>query len=128
MAFLVFDWVNGMVDEHRGSKDGDVCVVEVKKMEVRHRSKRLHLGSNITSLEFHPSERLVQLNIYLLDVDIYNSDIIFFFILFLSNIKSWFEFYYCDLISMLVCLNVHMLALKFTAIVLIIIYICAGLF
>ncbi|KAK4385592.1 SEC12-like protein 1 [Sesamum angolense] len=39
-----------------GSKDGDICVVEVKKMEVRHWSKRLHLGSDITSLEFCPSE------------------------------------------------------------------------
>ncbi|CAI9091234.1 OLC1v1026202C1 [Oldenlandia corymbosa var. corymbosa] len=42
-----------------GSKDGDVCVVEVNKMEIRHRSKRLHLGSNVTSLEFCPSERVV---------------------------------------------------------------------
>lgn len=42
-----------------GSKDGDVCVVEVKKMEIRHWSKRLHLGSNIISLEFCPSERIV---------------------------------------------------------------------
>ncbi|KAK6144705.1 hypothetical protein DH2020_021525 [Rehmannia glutinosa] len=42
-----------------GSKDGDVCVVEVEKMEVRHWSKRLHLGSNITSLEFCPSERII---------------------------------------------------------------------
>uniref|UniRef100_A0A5B7BZW7 Putative SEC12-like protein 1 n=1 Tax=Davidia involucrata TaxID=16924 RepID=A0A5B7BZW7_DAVIN len=42
-----------------GSKDGDVCVVEVKKMEVCHWSKRLHLGSCIASLEFCPSERVV---------------------------------------------------------------------
>lgn len=42
-----------------GSKDGDVCVVEVKKMEVSHYSKRLHLGSNIASLEFCPSERVI---------------------------------------------------------------------
>lgn len=42
---------------YRGSKDGDVCVVEVKKMEVCHWSKRLHLGSSIESLEFCPSER-----------------------------------------------------------------------
>ncbi|KAG8390543.1 hypothetical protein BUALT_Bualt01G0094400 [Buddleja alternifolia] len=41
-----------------GSRDGDICVVEVKKMEVRHRSKT-HLGSNLTSLEFCPSERVV---------------------------------------------------------------------
>ncbi|XP_059666005.1 SEC12-like protein 1 [Cornus florida] len=42
-----------------GSKDGDICVVEVKKMEVCHWSKRLHLGSRIASLEFCPSERVV---------------------------------------------------------------------
>ncbi|KAA8534489.1 hypothetical protein F0562_032006 [Nyssa sinensis] len=42
-----------------GSKDGDMCVVEVKKMEVCHWSKRLHLGSSIASLEFCPSERVV---------------------------------------------------------------------
>ncbi|KAL6980269.1 PHD finger containing protein Phf1 [Sarracenia purpurea var. burkii] len=42
-----------------GSKDGDVCVVEVKKMEICHWSKRLHLGSCIASLEFCPSERVV---------------------------------------------------------------------
>ncbi|KAL6494255.1 PHD finger containing protein Phf1 [Orobanche gracilis] len=42
-----------------GSKDGDICVVEVKKMEVRHRSKRLHLCSNIASLEFCPSKRVL---------------------------------------------------------------------
>ncbi|KAE8679441.1 SEC12-like protein 1 [Hibiscus syriacus] len=38
-----------------GSKDGDICVVEVKKMEISHWSKRLHLGTPITSLEFCPS-------------------------------------------------------------------------
>ncbi|CAK9185712.1 unnamed protein product [Ilex paraguariensis] len=43
----------------QGSKDGDVCVVEVKKMEVYHWSKRLHPGSSIASLEFCPSERVV---------------------------------------------------------------------
>lgn len=42
-----------------GSKDGDVCIVEVKKMEIRHWSKRLHLGSDITALEFCPSERVI---------------------------------------------------------------------
>ncbi|CAI9759788.1 unnamed protein product [Fraxinus pennsylvanica] len=43
----------------QGSKDGDICVVEVKRMEVRHWSRRLHLGSNIASLEFCPSERVI---------------------------------------------------------------------
>ncbi|KAI4382674.1 hypothetical protein MLD38_008610 [Melastoma candidum] len=42
-----------------GSKDGDFCVVEVKKMEISHWSKRLHLGSSISFLEFCPSERVV---------------------------------------------------------------------
>ncbi|XP_027366063.1 SEC12-like protein 1 isoform X2 [Abrus precatorius] len=40
-------------------KDGDICVVEVKKMQIHHYSKRLHLGTNIASLEFCPSERVV---------------------------------------------------------------------
>ncbi|KAK2999220.1 hypothetical protein RJ639_023606 [Escallonia herrerae] len=42
-----------------GSKDGDVCVVEVKRMEVSHWSKRLHLGSCIAMLDFCPTERVV---------------------------------------------------------------------
>ncbi|XP_062175394.1 SEC12-like protein 1 [Alnus glutinosa] len=42
-----------------GSKDGDICVVEVKKMEVSHWSKRLHLGACIAVLEFCPTERVV---------------------------------------------------------------------
>ncbi|XP_011024298.1 PREDICTED: SEC12-like protein 1 isoform X1 [Populus euphratica] len=42
-----------------GSKDGDVCVAEVKTMEVSHLSRRLHLGTCITSLEFCPSQRVV---------------------------------------------------------------------
>ncbi|RZB88152.1 SEC12-like protein 1 isoform D [Glycine soja] len=42
-----------------GSKDGDICVVEVKKMQIYHYSKRLHLGTNIASLEFCPGERVV---------------------------------------------------------------------
>ncbi|GMJ11974.1 phosphate transporter traffic facilitator1 [Hibiscus trionum] len=42
-----------------GSKDGDICVVEVKKMEISHWSKRLHLGTSIASLEFCPSRKVV---------------------------------------------------------------------
>ncbi|KAI4346445.1 hypothetical protein L6164_007340 [Bauhinia variegata] len=42
-----------------GSKDGDICVVEVKKMEISHYSKRLHLGTRIATLEFCPVERVV---------------------------------------------------------------------
>lgn len=41
-----------------GSKDGDVCVIDVTKMEISSLHKRLHLGTNITSLEFCPSERV----------------------------------------------------------------------
>ncbi|XP_061996515.1 SEC12-like protein 1 [Rosa rugosa] len=42
-----------------GSKDGDICVVEVKKMEICHWSKRLHLGTCIATLDFCPTERVV---------------------------------------------------------------------
>ncbi|XP_060184997.1 SEC12-like protein 1 isoform X3 [Lycium barbarum] len=44
--------------DFRGSKDGDICVIEVKKMEISSLNKRMHLGTNITSLEFYPSERV----------------------------------------------------------------------
>ncbi|KAL5976619.1 hypothetical protein ACLOJK_020952 [Asimina triloba] len=40
-----------------GSNDGDLYVVEVKKMEICHWSKKLHLGKCISSIEFCPSER-----------------------------------------------------------------------
>lgn len=46
----------------QGSKDGDICIIEVKKMVIRHWSKRLHLGYNIDSLEFCPSERVILTN------------------------------------------------------------------
>ncbi|ONK75720.1 uncharacterized protein A4U43_C03F19840 [Asparagus officinalis] len=42
-----------------GSTDGDMCVVEIKKMEVSHWSKKLHLGACISAIEFCPSERVV---------------------------------------------------------------------
>ncbi|KAJ6841109.1 SEC12-like protein 1 [Iris pallida] len=42
-----------------GNNDGDMCVVEVKKMEASHWSKKLHLGTPISSIEFCPSERVV---------------------------------------------------------------------
>ncbi|XP_052149165.1 SEC12-like protein 1 [Oryza glaberrima] len=42
-----------------GSHDGDFCVVDVKKMEVLHLSKKVHLGSPISSIEFCPTERVV---------------------------------------------------------------------
>ncbi|XP_008796618.2 SEC12-like protein 1 isoform X1 [Phoenix dactylifera] len=42
-----------------GSHDGDICVVDVKKMEICHWSKKLHLGTCISSIEFCPTERVV---------------------------------------------------------------------
>jgi len=42
-----------------GSHDGDFCAVDVKKMEVSHWSKKAHLGSPVTSIEFCPTERVV---------------------------------------------------------------------
>ncbi|KAJ0982370.1 hypothetical protein J5N97_010625 [Dioscorea zingiberensis] len=42
-----------------GSNDGDICVVEVKKMEISHWSKKLHLGAPISAIEFCPTERVV---------------------------------------------------------------------
>ncbi|KAG8080956.1 hypothetical protein GUJ93_ZPchr0007g5353 [Zizania palustris] len=40
-----------------GSQDGDFCAVDVKMMEVSHWSKKAHLGSAISSIEFCPTER-----------------------------------------------------------------------
>ncbi|KAG8080955.1 hypothetical protein GUJ93_ZPchr0007g5353 [Zizania palustris] len=42
-----------------GSQDGDFCAVDVKMMEVSHWSKKAHLGSAISSIEFCPTERVV---------------------------------------------------------------------
>ncbi|KAF4368020.1 hypothetical protein CsatB_011324 [Cannabis sativa] len=42
-----------------GSKDGDICAVDIKKMVICHWSRRLHLGTCIETLEFCPSERVV---------------------------------------------------------------------
>nr|CAD1818331.1 unnamed protein product [Ananas comosus var. bracteatus] len=42
-----------------GSNDGDFCVAEVKKMEISHWSKKIHLGTRISSIEFCPTERVV---------------------------------------------------------------------
>ncbi|KAL2227636.1 UNVERIFIED_CONTAM: SEC12-like protein 1 [Sesamum indicum] len=93
-----------------GSKDGDICVVEVKKMEVRHWSKRLHLGSDITSLEFCPSDRVVlttskewgimvtkltvpadwkEWQIYLLLLGLFLASIVAFYIFFENSDSFW---------------------------------------
>ncbi|ERN01285.1 hypothetical protein AMTRI_Chr03g146980 [Amborella trichopoda] len=42
-----------------GSYDGDICVVEVKKMETCHLIRKVHLGACISTVEFCPSERSV---------------------------------------------------------------------
>lgn len=41
------------------TKDGDLYVVEVTTMKIVHRSKRLHLGTCIASLDFCPTDRVV---------------------------------------------------------------------
>ncbi|XP_038884218.1 SEC12-like protein 1 [Benincasa hispida] len=93
-----------------GSKDGDVCVAEVKKMEVSHMSKRLHLGTSIKTLEFCPSERVVltssvewgavvtKLNvpadwkewqIYVLLVSLFLASVVVFYILYENSDSFW---------------------------------------
>ncbi|XP_073005557.1 SEC12-like protein 1 [Typha latifolia] len=42
-----------------GSNDGDFCVAEVKKMEICHWSKKVHLGTRISAIDFCPTERVV---------------------------------------------------------------------
>ncbi|CAA0814421.1 SEC12-like protein 1 [Striga hermonthica] len=93
-----------------GSKDGDICVVEVKKMEVRHLSKRLHLGSDIASLELCPSERVIlttskewgvmvtklsvpvdwkEWQIYLLLLGLFFASLVAFYIFFENSDSFW---------------------------------------
>jgi hypothetical protein len=45
------------ISSFRGSHDGDFCAVDVKKMDVSHWSKKVHLGSPVSSIEFCPTER-----------------------------------------------------------------------
>ncbi|KAJ4812975.1 SEC12-like protein 1 [Rhynchospora pubera] len=42
-----------------GSNDGDFCVVNVKKMEVQHWSRKVHLGASVSAIHFCPTERVV---------------------------------------------------------------------
>ncbi|KAL6894266.1 hypothetical protein ACP4OV_008364 [Aristida adscensionis] len=42
-----------------GNRDGDFCAVDVKKMEISHWSRKVHLGSPVSSIEFCPTERVV---------------------------------------------------------------------
>ncbi|KAG9136606.1 hypothetical protein Leryth_020269 [Lithospermum erythrorhizon] len=93
-----------------GSKDGDICVVEVKKMEVRHLTRRLHLGSSIGTLEFCPSDRVIlttsrewgvmatKLNvpvdwkewqIYLLLLGLFLASVVVFYIFFENSDSFW---------------------------------------
>ncbi|KAG8645307.1 SEC12-like protein 1 [Manihot esculenta] len=93
-----------------GSKDGDICVAEVKKMEIRHYSKRLHLGTCITSLEFCPNQRVVlstsdewgavvtkltvpadwkEWQIYLLLVGLFLASAVAFYVFFQNSDSFW---------------------------------------
>ncbi|XP_065871983.1 SEC12-like protein 1 [Euphorbia lathyris] len=93
-----------------GSKDGDFCVAEVKKMEVSHWSRRLHLGTCITSLDFCPNQRVVlttsdewgavvtkltvpadwkEWQIYLLLVGLFLASAIAFYTLFKNSDAFW---------------------------------------
>ncbi|KAL8159907.1 hypothetical protein V2J09_001444 [Rumex salicifolius] len=67
-----------------GSKDGDICVVEVSKMQVRHWSKRLHLGSTIASLDFCPNWQ-----IYSLLFALFLASGLLFYIFFLVSDSFW---------------------------------------
>ncbi|CAD6257667.1 unnamed protein product [Miscanthus lutarioriparius] len=51
------DFWESLSPHFQGSNDGDFCAVDVKKMEVSHWSKKVHLGSSVTSIEFCPTER-----------------------------------------------------------------------
>ncbi|GKV34238.1 hypothetical protein SLEP1_g42627 [Rubroshorea leprosula] len=94
----------------RGSKDGDICVVEVKKMKVWHWSKRLHPGTPIATLGFCPSQRVVlttsgewgamvtKLNvpadwkewqIYLLLIGLFLASAVAFYIFFQNSDSFW---------------------------------------
>ncbi|KAF7811591.1 SEC12-like protein 1 [Senna tora] len=81
-----------------GSKDGDMSVSEVKTMEVRHYSKRLHLGTNIATLDFCPRERVVLTTsvewgaqIYLLLLGLFLASAVLFYI-FHENSDSFWKF------------------------------------
>ncbi|XP_050210144.1 SEC12-like protein 1 [Mercurialis annua] len=93
-----------------GSKDGDICVAETKKMVVSHWSRRLHPGTAITSLEFCPNQRVVlttsneweaavtKLNvpadwkewqIYLLLIGLFLASAVAFYIFFQNSDSFW---------------------------------------
>ncbi|KAF5742579.1 hypothetical protein HS088_TW09G00630 [Tripterygium wilfordii] len=93
-----------------GSKDGDICVAEVKKMEICHWSKRLHLGTCIETLEFCPNERVVlttsgewgvvvtkltvpsdwkEWQIYVLLLGLFLASLVIFYILFKNSDSFW---------------------------------------
>ncbi|XP_075502730.1 SEC12-like protein 1 [Primulina tabacum] len=93
-----------------GSKDGDICVVDIKKMEVSHWSKRLHLGANIESLVFCPSERVIlttstewgvmitklsvpadwkEWQIYILLLGLFLASVVAFYIFFQNSDSFW---------------------------------------
>ncbi|XP_042421722.1 SEC12-like protein 1 isoform X1 [Zingiber officinale] len=93
-----------------GSKDGDMCVVEVNTMSISHLSKKLHLGTPISLMEFAPKERVVistssqwgfkltKLNvpadwkewqIYLILVGLFLASLIVFYILYENSDSFW---------------------------------------
>ncbi|KAK7830203.1 sec12-like protein 1 [Quercus suber] len=84
-----------------GSKDGDICVVDVKKMEISHTSKRLHLGAGIETLEFCPSESNNSLSpfsllkiteewqIYMLLLGMFLASAVVFYIFFENSDSFW---------------------------------------
>ncbi|MQL80763.1 hypothetical protein Taro_013217 [Colocasia esculenta] len=93
-----------------GSNDGDICVVEVKKMEICHWSKKLHLGTSVATIEFCPTERcvlstsnqwgvtLTRLNvpadwkewqIYLLLLGLFLASLVVFYIIYNNSDSFW---------------------------------------
>jgi len=49
----------------RRSNDGDFCAVDVKKMEVSHWSKKVHLGSSFAECHDHGTRKDLKKNIKL---------------------------------------------------------------
>lgn len=93
-----------------GSKEGDIYVVSVKEMELSHWSKRHHLSTCISFIEFCPSERVVittssqwgavvtKLNVpadwkdwqlYLLLLGLFLASAVVFYIFFLYSDSFW---------------------------------------
>ncbi|KAG5620313.1 hypothetical protein H5410_005531 [Solanum commersonii] len=74
-----------------GGKDGDVCVVDVTRMEISSLHKRLYLGTIITSLEFCPSESVGLLAPHFSYVENINPGLLLF--LFIYNNRELYGIY-----------------------------------